>query len=50
MEDILNATLAGGVVIGAASGLFTQPAASLTAGLLAGIISAVGYRFLTKYL
>lgn len=50
MEDILNATLAGGVVIGAPSGLFTNPAASLTCGLLAGMISTFGFIYLTKYL
>lgn len=50
MEDILNATLAGGVLIGAPSGLFTQPAASLVCGLLAGMISALGFKFFTKYL
>jgi ammonium transporter Rh len=50
MEDILNATLAGGVVIGAPSGLFTNPAASLTCGLLAGIISTLGFIYLSKFL
>lgn len=50
MEDILNATLAGGVIIGAPSGLFTNPAASLTCGLLAGIISTFGFMYLTKFL
>jgi ammonium transporter Rh len=50
MEDILNATLAGGVVVGAPSGLFTNPAASLTIGLLTGMISTFGYMYLTKYL
>lgn len=50
MEDILNASLAGGVVIGASSGLFTNPAASLTAGFLAGIVSTFGFIYLGKYL
>ncbi len=50
MEDILNATLAGGVVVAAPSGLFTNPAASLTIGLLTGMISTFGYMYLTKYL
>ncbi len=50
MEDILNASLAGGVIIGAPSSLFTNPAAALTCGLLAGIISTFGFIYLSKYL
>ncbi len=50
MEDILNASLAGGVVIGAPSGLFTNPAAGLICGLFAGIISTFGFIYLTKFL
>ncbi len=46
MEDILNATLAGGVAIGAACGIFINPAGALCVGLLAGIISTLGYRYL----
>ncbi len=37
-------------MIGAPSGLFTNPAASLTSGLLAGMISCLGFIYLTKYL
>jgi ammonium transporter Rh len=50
MEDILNATLAGGVAIGAPSGIFTNLAASLTVGLGAGVISTLGYRYLSEKL
>lgn len=46
MEDILNATLAGGVMIGAASGLFINPAASLCVGLFAGVVSTWGFYYL----
>jgi ammonia channel protein AmtB len=46
MEDILNATLAGGVIIGAPCGLFTNPAAALCIGLFAGVISTLGIRYL----
>lgn len=42
----MNATLAGGVMIGASSGIFTNPAAALYVGLFAGVISTLGYRFL----
>lgn len=44
MEDILNASLAGGVIIGAPSGLFTNPAASLCIGLFGGIISTFCFK------
>jgi ammonium transporter Rh len=46
MEDILNATLAGGVIIGAPSGIFTNPAGSLCIGIFAGVVSCLGYRYL----
>lgn len=47
MEDIINATLAGGVIIGASSGIFVNPAAALTIGLFAGVVSSWGYHFLS---
>jgi len=50
MEDILNATLAGGVMIGASSGLFVNPAAALCIGLFAGSISTFGFYYLTSKL
>lgn len=50
MEDILNASLAGGVAIGAPSGVITNPAASLSIGLLVGIISTICFIKLTPFL
>ena len=50
MEHLLNATLCGGVVIGAASGILYNPGAALTIGFLTGIISTLGYQYLTPYL
>jgi len=50
MEDILNATLAGGVIIGAPSGIFTNPAGSLCIGLFGGIVSCLGIRYLSAKL
>lgn len=50
MEDILNASLAGGVIIGAGSGIITNPAASLTIGFLGGIISTFCFIKLTSFL
>jgi ammonium transporter Rh len=43
MDDILNATLAGGVAIGAPSGIVANPGISLTIGIMAGLISTLGY-------
>lgn len=39
MEDILNASLAGGVIIGACSGVITNPAAAFAIGLIGGTVS-----------
>ena len=50
MEDILNATLAGGVAIGAPAGVTANPAASMVVGILAGAISVLCYKFLTTKL
>lgn len=50
MEDVLNATLAGGVVIGASCGIFTNPAAALCIGIFTGIISCLGFKHLQKKL
>ena len=46
MSDICNATLAGGVVISAACGIFVNPAASLCVGVFAGVISTLSFKYL----
>lgn len=50
MEDILNATLAGGVAIGAPAGILYHPAGALVIGCVAGIISTLGFHFLSAKL
>lgn len=41
IEHILNATLAGGVAIGAPSGVVANPGISLTIGIFSGVISTI---------
>lgn len=43
MDDVLNATIAGGVAIGAPSSLITNPAGALAIGMIAGTVSTLGY-------
>ena len=42
--DFQNATLSGGVAVGAISDLMIQPGGAFIAGTLCGVISALGYR------
>jgi ammonium transporter Rh len=50
MEDIQNATLAGGVAIGAVADNIIGPGGAMTIGLIAGVFSTLGFRFLTPKL
>ncbi len=45
MEDVLNATIAGGVTIGASSNLMVNPAVSILVGFIGGFFSAFGFNF-----
>ena len=44
MEVVLNATLAGGVAIGASADVVNSPGLAILIGLLGGFISAVGFK------
>lgn len=50
IDHIENATLAGGVIIGASAGLFTNPGASLIVGAFGGVVSSLGFSYLHDYL
>jgi ammonium transporter Rh len=50
MEHILNATLSGGVVIGAPAGLIYNPGSALIIGAFIGIISTLCFQYLTPKL
>ena len=43
IEDILNASLAGGVIIGAASGVLTNPGGAIAIGFIGGAVSTFGF-------
>jgi len=47
---IQNSTLAGGVAMGVAANLIVTPAGAIVCGFVAGIISVIGYRFLSDLL
>lgn len=46
ISDICNATLAGGVAISSACGIFVNPTASLCVGVFAGVVSTLSFRYL----
>lgn len=46
MVDLQNATLSGGVAVGAVANLMIQPYGAFIAGSITGAISALGYRVL----
>ena len=50
MVEVQNSTLAGGVAMGAACGLVVTPVGALLSGAVAGIVSVLGYRFVTPKL
>jgi len=50
MGHIQNATLAGGVVVGAAADMMLTPAGAVTVGTLAGVVTTCGFKWVTPFL
>lgn len=50
MVHIQNATLAGGVAVGAIADMVIEPYGAMVIGTFAGIISVLGFQFLTPIL
>jgi len=50
MEHLQNATLAGGVAVGACADMMLTPGISLTIGALAGILSVCGFTYIQPFL
>lgn len=50
MEHIQNATLAGGVAVGSSSDLVVGPWAAVLIGVIAGMISVVGYMYVSEWI
>jgi len=48
MDIMLRATLAGGVIMGAAADMIFSPGGALVIGAIGGLISTMGYAFLSK--
>jgi len=50
MEHIQNATLAGGVSVGATADMILTPLGAIIMGCLSGLVSTLGYAYVTPYL
>lgn len=46
MDDVLNATIAGGVAIGSSASILFNPGGAIAIGFIAGMLSTIGYYFL----
>jgi ammonium transporter Rh len=50
MEIVLNASIAGGVGIGATADIIVRPFGAMIVGFICGAVSAFGYAYLSKFL
>ena len=49
MIHVQNSTLAGGVAVGAMADMMIQPWGAMLVGTLAGVISVLGYEYMTLW-
>ncbi|CAE7862449.1 rhbg [Symbiodinium sp. KB8] len=49
-DDLLNATLAGGVGVGSSSDLVVQPGGAIGIGIVSGLVSTLGFAYLSSRL
>ncbi|XP_053997429.1 ammonium transporter Rh type B isoform X1 [Hylaeus anthracinus] len=50
MVHVQNSTLAGGVAIGTAAAMMCEPVGALLVGSVAGLLSVLGYKYLTPFI
>lgn len=50
MEDIINSSLAGGVIIGTGGAICESPYAAILVGNIAGFICVIGTKFIPNFL
>ena len=50
MEHLQNATLAGGVAVGAVADMMLSPFGAILMGSLAGVVSVLGFDYVSKFL
>lgn len=50
MEVVLNATLAGGVMLGSSADLVVEPGIAIVIGAAAGVVSSLGFMKLSGFL
>ena len=50
VDEVLNATLAGGAIVGSSCNLIENPALSIFLGSLGGILATLGFRYMSSFL
>lgn len=50
MDNVLNSTVAGGVIIGASADLIPNPFIALILGFFGGILSSIGFQYIAPFL
>lgn len=50
MEIVLNASLAGGVAVGSSADIIVMPFGAMLTGFVAGVVSSLGFAYLSHFL